>query len=121
LKGYLRAWNVSGARSVGDSGANALCFITSEKLARFAKGFSVVVGKSKKKFNTIDDIYEDADEEEEGAILRVNDALIESCVKDSTNRIRTKTRTVCWTPCLSCERSAEAIVCSNHPRVLDKA
>ncbi|CAL6360462.1 unnamed protein product [Bathycoccus prasinos] len=81
LKGYLRAWNVSGARSVGDSGANALCFITSEKLARFAKGFSVVVGKSKKKFNTIDDIYEDADEEEEGAILRVNDALIESCVE----------------------------------------
>ena len=35
LKGYLRSWNVSGARSVSDFGANALCFITSEKLARF--------------------------------------------------------------------------------------
>jgi hypothetical protein len=79
LKGYLRAWNVSGARSVGDFGANALCFITSEKLARFAKGLDVV--ENSKKFNSIDDIYDDADEEEEGAILRVDDALIKSCVE----------------------------------------
>mgnify|MGYP001161349643 FL=1 len=79
LKGYLRSWNVSGARSVSDFGANALCFITSEKLARFAKGLNVE--NSKKKFTSIDDIYDNADEEEEGSILRVDDALIESCVE----------------------------------------
>ena len=75
----MRSWNVSGARSVSDFGANALCFITSEKLARFAKGLNVE--NSKKKFTSIDDIYDNADEEEEGSILRVDDALIESCVE----------------------------------------
>jgi hypothetical protein len=78
LKGYLRAWNVSGAKSVGDFGANALCFVTCEKLARFVKPIS----NSSNKFTSVDDIYDDVDDDDElGDILEVNDSLVKSCVE----------------------------------------